>query len=384
MAIDPDVQVLLDQVNARIDALPCDKSVMDYGAVGDGVTDDTTAVQAAVDAGSVVYFPPGVYAMAGHVAVTNPTRIVAWPRTATISDLRPVDAPEQALFDVTAQFGISGVDFDGLSAPVGELTQRHVAVFVRPTVENVDIADCHFSNLTRKGAVAVAGDASLASEYALYLAGATNVKVRDCRMSEISGVGVFARDCENLRIKGNDVAMLSTGDCLYPIHLHDGNRRVFVNENTVVGGSRASGGAIDVMSAGAPQSDIHVVGNVIDGCNGFGSGRGAIRFLSVDGGQVRGNIVRNLTEPDQTYIAVRWRDLPAGNPSPRNIVVADNVLVCGGDSQIGIDIWDNNPTPTGRNVIVHDNLPVSDGIHNFELSLRARDIDNLIYHDNLI
>lgn len=37
-------------------------NVMDYGATGDGTTNDTVAVQAALDAatgGGVVYFPPG-------------------------------------------------------------------------------------------------------------------------------------------------------------------------------------------------------------------------------------------------------------------------------------------------------------------------------------
>jgi polygalacturonase len=36
-------------------------NVRDFGAVGDGKTKDTAAIQKAVDAGGMVYFPPGVY-----------------------------------------------------------------------------------------------------------------------------------------------------------------------------------------------------------------------------------------------------------------------------------------------------------------------------------
>ena len=36
-------------------------SVRDFGAKGDGITNDTAAVQKAIDAGGMVFFPPGTY-----------------------------------------------------------------------------------------------------------------------------------------------------------------------------------------------------------------------------------------------------------------------------------------------------------------------------------
>lgn len=48
-------------------------SVKDFGAVGDGTTDDTTAIQNAVDAGSVILFPPGDY-VCGHIEITDESK----------------------------------------------------------------------------------------------------------------------------------------------------------------------------------------------------------------------------------------------------------------------------------------------------------------------
>jgi len=40
-------------------------NVLDYGATGDGTTDDTAAIQAAIDAGGHVYLPSGTYSVTG-------------------------------------------------------------------------------------------------------------------------------------------------------------------------------------------------------------------------------------------------------------------------------------------------------------------------------
>lgn len=55
-------------------------SVKDYGAVGNGVADDTSAIQAAINAvkalgGGVVYFPPGTYKTSSALSLTSATGV---------------------------------------------------------------------------------------------------------------------------------------------------------------------------------------------------------------------------------------------------------------------------------------------------------------------
>jgi hypothetical protein len=63
-------------------------SVKDFGAVGDGTTDDTAAIQAAVNsASSAVYFPQGVYICAG-LSISNATALIGESRTSSVLKLK--------------------------------------------------------------------------------------------------------------------------------------------------------------------------------------------------------------------------------------------------------------------------------------------------------
>lgn len=51
-------------------------NVKDYGATGDGVTDDTAAIQASIDAGMSVYLPLGTYVVSRELKVWNSVQLI--------------------------------------------------------------------------------------------------------------------------------------------------------------------------------------------------------------------------------------------------------------------------------------------------------------------
>lgn len=67
------VNAILDMIKAKLNEQPV--SVKDYGAVGNGTTDDTTAIRNAVNAAPVVYVPPGTYKISGAITMPADTTI---------------------------------------------------------------------------------------------------------------------------------------------------------------------------------------------------------------------------------------------------------------------------------------------------------------------
>jgi len=65
-------------------------SVKDFGAVGDGVTDDTVAIQAAIDVGGTVYIPTGTYKVVSTLNIsTDRLHLVGDGLGATLIDFEP-------------------------------------------------------------------------------------------------------------------------------------------------------------------------------------------------------------------------------------------------------------------------------------------------------
>jgi hypothetical protein len=88
-------------------------SVMDFGAVGDGVADDTAAIQAAVDASQAVFFPVGTYKLTAQVTIAKSTAFAIYGEGIGNSILSWTNATGG--FAITMANNFDCVTIDGLS-----------------------------------------------------------------------------------------------------------------------------------------------------------------------------------------------------------------------------------------------------------------------------
>jgi len=73
-------------------------SVKDFGAVGDGVTDDTAAIQAAIDAHYAVYFPAGNYSLNGSLNLRQGNSLIGPGNSNSNTDTAALNGNAKLIF----------------------------------------------------------------------------------------------------------------------------------------------------------------------------------------------------------------------------------------------------------------------------------------------
>lgn len=125
-------------------------SVLDFGAVGDGVTDDTAAIQAAINAatGKRLYFPGGTYKVTGVTAYGNEIQIYGDGYTRSQISLINGSTGIPLTITGTPHFVAEDISFDGNKANCPSATY---AVLMIGTNTGAEFNRCFFVNAKTDG-----------------------------------------------------------------------------------------------------------------------------------------------------------------------------------------------------------------------------------------
>ena len=216
--------------------------VTDFGAKGDGLSDDTDAIRramarAAASQGPVhVYFPQGRYVFSSLEEHFGDVEFSG--KAATLVSTLPLGDPQPAIWlharrlwihDITLDFAVPlDVRLPGVVASrkpnayglrLGGVRDPHLWISETVLVERVHVSHA------RGGGIQVSY--------------ASNVTVRDCHVRQVLGNGLGFDDCvENVLAEDNDIAL--TGDDLLVIvtdfRVPGGTKNVVFRRNTVAQG----------------------------------------------------------------------------------------------------------------------------------------------------
>ncbi len=286
-------------------------SVKDFGAVGDGVVDDTAAIQDAVDAGAgVVYLPIGTYSV-GQLTVPNGVRLIYGPG---VLKQRAQDA------NVLYLSGVSNIIIDGVKI---------------------------------LGVAGTNEPAARSSNSGIYCTNnCVNVTVRNCRIDRMFYYPVYMEDTYDSRIEGCYFFQNALGPRLR------GARRVIIANNEISLTCLAS--SEFTVAIGLDSTDGHALGVcrdiIIDGNHviGFANAQG----LLVHAG-IRVNVVGNIIQESAIGISVNPYN---ATDDIANIVIDGNTVTAYSDAwsfgSIGnpcIVVQGGPGTPDPTQIIISNN-----------------------------
>ena len=287
-------------------------NVKDYGALGDGETDDTAAIQRALDtgAGKQVLVPAGTYKV-------RPL----WERTSTTLRLDPgarllLAAGSNAnLITVTA----SGASVVGSGTLDGNrATQTQGAAISIGGAGNVTVRDVRIVNTAKCG---------------IYAANAANLTISGVWVSGTGYIGIFAEattgPLTNLVIENSRVDRTAEGPSIT-----ESGIVVRHSSTTNVVGVRVSGNTVVMPKA---PVDVNAVGMEI-----YGGAQGAVVRDNITAGGSIGITLAGTTNGSVTGNTVseaRWYGIEVAHASVAS-TVSSNMVQCIGYTQEGIVLDD--------------------------------------------
>jgi parallel beta-helix repeat protein len=274
-------------------------SVKDFGAKGDGTTDDTVAIQACLNSftqstgGGTVYFPPGTYIVSASLIVdVSGMTLIGTKGSTWIKRKNSVAADTMNLLQTGYQgrytpgatiydFTMIGMGFDGNKANntvgVNDNFDEGVSLLY---AARCYIADCYVKNVLRIG-IALS-------------TGANDSIVTGCVVEGCNEGGIYSEVSSNVKFIGNTVKTSSTstyniGNICFNqitsgvisgnnvisgydgIYIRNASTDIAVTGNTVTGQARYGLWVYDESQGVTPATPkrINLIGNSISGCSNY-------------------------------------------------------------------------------------------------------------------
>lgn len=234
-----------------------------FGAKGDGTTDDTTAIQNALNAmsaGSSLFFPPGTYKVSSDLTIgVGQVKIFGSGKTSKIvlADGKKISSSGHSDIEV------SSIWIDGTNYATGTSSGNLLKITgttASSRVSNIFVHDCYFSNATF---------------YGIYIEFATDVRVSNNYLTNIYYSAINFQTVTRVAANHNIITNIlgnSSGNS-YGITFTHAQDQPVCTECTAIGNlieNNTSWEALDTHGG----TDIVFANNVIKSCNkGIGVGR---------------------------------------------------------------------------------------------------------------
>lgn len=316
-------------------------SVKDFGAVGDGVTNDRTAINEALAAAKRVYFPAGTYLVSGG-AIELPDGVNGISMTGDGVSTKLTGGNSNGVILIQSHDGvyISDMWIESTVAAFGGISSFH------QEINDVVIERCKF---TTNGALLTNGIKMVMDDSAIGLDG---MVIRDCVFDAPGRMGV--------EIQNNN-----SGDTVARYRNVTIENCKFLRTGEAVGGGTAAGMGVSLTGEG---ENCEVIGNYFDQCTGP-----SIEIIGASRSIVSGNFIRRpkarpiqvansilMTDNIITENVVYEIDATLGGNvflgSMKNSIITNNYFDLTNKSGVFVELTSATASGTGKNQFANNTV----------------------------